>query len=340
MVKPLLLSLVLASFFATAGNAQQVAPAQATPSRLQLPDGRHLALYCMGTGAPTVVFDSGLGVGAQAWSRVQPEIAKITRACAFDRPGYGASDEGPPPRDAAHSVSDLKAGLDVAGIAGPYVVVGHSMGGYDMRLFANFHPNEVVGMVLVDPSLDGNEAPLRAVSPAFVRQMTEFHATAGKCIRATADGLMTPEHAIYAQCGSPPLNSPMTNRAQARTALSEQESMDDSSRQVLASQPASSALPLIVLTAGGQYGVDTGIPEAERVSLLSVSRENHAAMAARSSAGAHRVVQGAPHIIQMAQPDVVVAAILEIIDKIDANSRAAAFSAASDAARPPGARSS
>lgn len=315
MIRPLLI--VLLSLSASMANAQQTSEPSAAPLLAELPDGRQLALYCLGTGSPTVLFDSGLGADARAWSRVRPEIAKTTRACAFDRPGYGASDEGPAPRDATHIVSDLRAGLQAAGIAGPYVLVGHSMGGYDMRLFANLHPNEVVGMVLVDPSIDGNEAPLRAVSPAFAQSMAEFHATAGKCIRAAATGQMTPGHPIYAECGSPPLGSPMTNGALARTALSEQQSMDDSSRQVLASEPTSSALPLIVLTAGGQNGPETGMPEAERIALSAVIRENHAAIAARSSAGRHRVVEGAPHMIQMAQPDAVTAAILEVIGEAE-----------------------
>lgn len=317
MVRLLLLSFVWLSLSASGVSAGQTPAAANAPVRAQLPDGRHLALYCAGTGSPTVIFDSGLGAGAQAWSRVQPEIAGTTRACAFDRPGYGASDEGPAPRDAARIVADLKAGLEAAGIAGPYVLVGHSMGGYDMRLFANLHPEEVVGMVLVDPSIDGNEAPLRAVSPAFVQAMNDFQETAGKCIRATADGRMRPGDPIYAECGSPPLDSPMANAALARTALSEQQSMDDSSRQVLESDPASSSLPLIVLTAGAQTGPDPRMPEAERTALSTVIRQNHAAIAPRSSAGIHRVVEGAQHMIQMARPDAVVAAILEVVGKLD-----------------------
>ena len=317
MLRSLLLTLVSLCLSTTSTKAQQASAPTVAPLRAELPDGRHLALYCAGMGSPTVIFDSGLGAGARAWSRVQPEIAQRTRACAFDRPGYGASDEGPAPRDATRIVADLKAGLEAAGIAGPYVLVGHSMGGYDMRLFANLHADEVVGMVLVDPSLDGNEAPLRAVSPAFVQVMADFQATAGKCIRAAAEGQMTPEHAVYAECGSPPLNSPMASGSLARTALSEQQSMDDSSRQVLASEPASSALPLIVLTAGAQHGPETGMPEAERTALSAVTRQNHAAIAARSSAGVHRVVEGAPHMIQMAQPGAVVAVILEVIGRAD-----------------------
>jgi pimeloyl-ACP methyl ester carboxylesterase len=319
--RTLLLPFVLLALPASLAKAQETPPLTLAPLRAELPDGRHLALYCVGTGSPTVIFDAGLGGDAQVWSRVQPEIAKTTRACAFDRPGYGASDEGPAPRDAAHIVSDLKAGLDAAGIAGPYVLVGHSMAGYDMRLFANLYTKDVVGMVLVDPSIDGNEAPLRAVSPTFAQGVNDFQATVGKCIRATAEGQMAPGNPIYAECGSPLLGSRMANAALARTALSEQQSMDQSSRQVLASEPASSTLPLIVLTSDVQNGREDGMPESERMALTAVVRGNHAAIAARSSAGIHRVVEGAPHNIQWAQPDAVVAPILEVIGKVDTADR-------------------
>lgn len=321
MIRPLLLPFVLLGLSPSLATAQETSTQNEPPLRAELLDGREIALYCAGTGSPTVIFDAGLGGDARVWSRVQPEIARTTRACAFDRPGYGISDEGPAPRDAAHIVSDLKAGLEAASVLGPYVLVGHSMAGYNMRLFANLHPADVVGMVLVDPSIDGNEAPLRAVSPAFGRSMDDFQATAGKCIRATADGQMTLGNSVYAECGSPALDSPMANAALARTALSEQQNMDDSSRQVLASEPASSMLPLIVLSAGGANGPESGMPESERLALGAVTQENHAAIAARSSAGRHVVVEGAPHMIQMAQPDAVVAAILEVIAKVGSVAR-------------------
>jgi len=86
-----------------------------------------------------------------------------------------------------------------------------------------------------------------------------------------------------------------------------------------ASEPASSA-PLVVLTAGGQNGPETGMPEAERMASSTVTRDNHAAIAARSSAGRHRVVEGAPHVIQMARPDAVTTAILEVIGEVGAAS--------------------
>ena len=268
-----------------------------------------------------MIFESGLGAGAQAWSRVQPRIAETTRACAFDRPGYGASDEGPLPRDAAANLRDLRAGLQAAGIAGPYILVGHSMGGYTMRLFAGLHPDEVAGMVLVDPAIDGNEAPLRAVSPAFALAMDAFQATAGRCIRAAAEGRMREGDPIHAECGSPPPGSPMASASLARTALSEQDSLDASSRQVLAAEAPHSDLPVIVLTAGAQYGPQTGTPEAERIALMRVISDNHAAIAARSSAGRHLVWENAPHMIQMAQPEAVIAAILDILGEAGAAPR-------------------
>ncbi len=245
---------------------------------------------------------------------MQPEVSLTTRACSFDRAGYGGSDEGPSPRDATHIVADLRAALVRAGIDGPYVLVGHSMGGYDMRLFANLHPTDVVGMVLVDPGIDGNLAPLAAVSPAFVQEQALFEATAGKCIRAAANGEMMPGNPIHAECGSPPLDSPMASPGMARTVLSEQASLDDSSRQVLASEARSTSLPLIVLSAGVPAG--TNWPPEERDAVRTVGLNSHARIAATSSRGVHRIVDGAPHVIQMARPDSVVAAITEVLSQL------------------------
>lgn len=314
MLKVSLISFVFLSF-APETIVQRAPAGPSIPAqRVQLSDGRHLALYCQGTGSPAVIFDSGLGLDGAVWARVQPEVSRMTRACSFDRAGYGGSDEGPAPRDATHIVADLRAALEVAGIDGPYVLVGHSMGGYDMRLFANLYTTDVMGMVLVDPSIDGNLAPLAAVSPAFVQEQDVFEATAGKCIRAAAHGEMRPGYQVYTECGSPPLDSPMANPAMARAVLPEQASLDDSSRQVLASEIGSTSLPLIVLSAGIPAGANW--PPEERDAVRTVVLNNHARIAATSSCGVHRIVDGAPHVIQMARPDAVVAAITEILNRV------------------------
>jgi len=112
--------------------------------------GRSLALTCMGEGTPVVVLETGLGAESSEWDAVQRKIAQITRVCRYDRARRGLSDVAPSPRTGLDMTSDLHALLRVAGIAGPYVLVGHSFGGLLMQLFAHRFADEVCGVVLVD----------------------------------------------------------------------------------------------------------------------------------------------------------------------------------------------
>src|SRR5882757_10808283 len=122
----------------------------AQPGQLVSVNGFRLNLYCTGSGSPTVVFDSGFLDWAPAWSTVQPQIAKWTRACSFDRAGAGFSEPGPMPRTSVRIAKELHAALDRAGITGPFILVGHAFGGDNVRTFADLHMGEVAGLVLVD----------------------------------------------------------------------------------------------------------------------------------------------------------------------------------------------
>jgi pimeloyl-ACP methyl ester carboxylesterase len=134
-------------------GAQSAPPADiiyARPGQLVDAGGFRLNLYCMGSGSPTVVFDSGWGDWAPAWSKVQPEIAEWTRACSYDRAGTGFSDPGPMPRTSLHIAEELRTALHHAGIGGPYILVGSAFGGDNVRTFADLYMDEVAGLVLDD----------------------------------------------------------------------------------------------------------------------------------------------------------------------------------------------
>jgi pimeloyl-ACP methyl ester carboxylesterase len=120
------------------------------PGRLVPASPNRLNLYCIGKGSPTVVFDSGWEDWAPAWAIVQPAVAKFTRACTYDRAGSGFSDAGPMPRTSVRIADELHSALHHAGISGPYILVGHSFGSYNTRVFADRYMNEVAGLVLVD----------------------------------------------------------------------------------------------------------------------------------------------------------------------------------------------
>jgi pimeloyl-ACP methyl ester carboxylesterase len=283
------------------------------PILAKLPDGRRIALYCQGVGTPIVILDSGLGMGASVWRRVQPELARKTRTCSYDRAGYGLSDPGPLPRDAQHIVADLDAALHAANLAGPDILVGHSMGGFDMRLYANLHRASVAGMVLVDPSIDGDDKPLIAASAAWARQTAADDQAAMTCIRAAAASRIPRRRGRRASSCPPPPASVQARPEMAQAVLSERENLAASSDEVAATQIRYGALPLIVLTAGAQFGRETGLPLADREVLFAVWRNGHKRIAQLSDIGVERVVEGASHLIQIADPGAVVEAVDEVM---------------------------
>jgi pimeloyl-ACP methyl ester carboxylesterase len=152
-----LISTVAVSGQQKAGGRSPADIVYAQPGRLVDVGGFRLNLYCTGSGSPAVVFDSGFGDWAPAWSKVQPQIAKWTRACSYDRAGAGFSDPGPMPRTSVRIAGELRTALHNAGIAGPYILVGSAFGGDNVRTFADLYTDEVAGLVLDDADPDDLE---------------------------------------------------------------------------------------------------------------------------------------------------------------------------------------
>jgi pimeloyl-ACP methyl ester carboxylesterase len=110
-------------------------------------------LHCVGAGKPTVVFEADIDqLGSLSWDRIQSEVGKFTRACSYDRAGIMWSEPGPRPRDGETIANELSAVLDAAGEDGPFVLVGHALGGAYVRIFAGQNSDAVCGMVLIDSS--------------------------------------------------------------------------------------------------------------------------------------------------------------------------------------------
>ena len=114
--------------------------------------GHRLYLRCTGRGSPTVVMDASAGEDSSTWSDVEPLLARVTRVCVYDRAGLGGSDDPEPgPRTSQTMVAELTTLLRVAGVPGPYVVVGHSIAGWNVHVFAREDGGDtVVGVVLID----------------------------------------------------------------------------------------------------------------------------------------------------------------------------------------------
>lgn len=120
------------------------------PGRLIDVGGYRLHINCIGHGEPTVVLEAGMSGWSTDWILVQPEIAKVTRVCTYDRAGYGWSETGPQPRDSQQVATELHTLLTKAGIEDRIVLVGHSLGGLFVQYYSKTYPQQVAGIVLID----------------------------------------------------------------------------------------------------------------------------------------------------------------------------------------------
>src|SRR5512134_1235651 len=149
---------ILVFVLAMAGMIYQTASAEADRRNLPAPGnlidvgGFKMHIYCMGEGSPTVILETLSGGTSSYWGWIQPEVAKETRVCVYDRAGRGWSEPDPEPITLGRTVRNMHTLLTNARVEGPYVLVGHSIGGIYVRQFAADYPDEVAGMVLVDAS--------------------------------------------------------------------------------------------------------------------------------------------------------------------------------------------
>ncbi len=135
--------------------------------------GSHrLYINCVGEGSPAVIIDSGIGGFSLEWFKIQNNLSKDVRICSYDRAGYGWSDPGPRPRTTARITRELRTLLTEAKIPGPYLLVGHSFGGYNIRYFASEYPDLVAGLVFIDASHPEqfNTEEFKRVEPEPVKQ--------------------------------------------------------------------------------------------------------------------------------------------------------------------------
>ena len=315
------LALLLASALTLAAAAPRAAgDPNLTPQRLvRLPDGRRINLYCAGAGAPVVLLDAGWNGGIGSWSDVQPALARTTRVCAFDRAGMGFSDPGRLPRDTQAIVSDLHQMLQAAHIPGPYVLVGHSMGALDMRLFASLHAKDAAGLVLVDPASEHQAQRMGAggrTDPMLAKLMACAEAAeAGKLVAGTPEDARCapPPRATLAEPARARLIAILHNPAYHRAIASEYENIATrDSDQIDAARRPLGDLPLIVLTAE-TTGLAPGMSPEQAAAVSGMWRRMHDETAALSRRGENRVVMGSGHLMQVDKPQVVIDAVNEVV---------------------------
>lgn len=278
-----------------------------------LPDHRQLNLRCEGQGSPTVLFEAGFGANATAWTQTAQRIAPVTRACAYDRAGYGFSDPGPMPRDGEAIARDLDAGLKAAHIQGPFVVVGHSAGGLYARLFAARRRDEVVGLVFVDSSIEHQVERIQALYGANAGTLEGAERRSANCLRLTsAAAHPSPEDPALAPCigktDDPHQRQIDVRPATWRTQVSELDNLfTTTSDEVDRIGPLLRDIPAVVLTAGD---ADAAVPPAP--TPVNPWTSFHRELAAKFLKSEHRTVKSG-HLIMVERPEVVADAALGLV---------------------------
>jgi pimeloyl-ACP methyl ester carboxylesterase len=275
--------------------------------------GRSLNLYCSGAGPATVIFESNGGVPGYRWVRIQREVAGFTRACWYDRAGLGWSDPGPFPNHSDSVTHDLHDLLKAASIAPPYILVGHALGGFHVRVFRSFYPGEVAGLVLLDPMNEDMTIHIHNHNELF-RPSVIF------ILRAlTAVGL-------------PRLLRPNPGPPRHGWTAQEWTTLAGLFRQRKARLAAAQELPIWVngevARAGGCYGdlpitvLSAGVQDQEEDPKLdhdhALKLQLHERLAHLSTQGTHVVVANSGHNIPDEAPQAIVEAIQNVLKQTQA----------------------
>jgi pimeloyl-ACP methyl ester carboxylesterase len=298
--------------------------------------GHRLHVTCAGTGSPAVIFDAALGASSLSWCHVQPGVARVTTACAYDRAGLGWSEAGPLPRTAGRIARELHEVLRASGTQPPYVLVGHSFGALVVRIFTARHPTEVSGLVLIDPAdpeewLDPGEHQRRQIARGA--RLCRYGARAARSgvARVVAGlvglGALAPARALVALVSRGGLHRadeeilapiwklpPGVRRSLRRLwtqpkfyeALGSQiDSIGTSAREVREAEIAPFVpVPVTVISA----------PAA-----TPRRKELHEAFARRSPWGRHMIAHDCGHWIPLDEPATVIAAISDMVEALRRN---------------------
>lgn len=282
---------------------------------------RRLHLHCTGSGSPTVVIEAGASSFSIDFSLVQPDVSKTTRICSYDRAGSGWSDTRPDVETPIRVMRDLRTLLDTAGEKGPFVMVGASRGGVFVRLFQAEYPTDVAGMVLIDPTAEDRLFVMFQGTVAALTSLTPEQHRSTQPLASAVIPIPTREP----QTG-PPFDRLPPPLYATRVALD---------RKLIASMPPTVSGQVVAESSAGDYAMLSRLSVARKARPallgdlpvivlsrgLNASPEQHAAHAEISRIsrnGRHLVVADSYHEIHLSHPDVVVAAIRDVVASVRA----------------------
>jgi pimeloyl-ACP methyl ester carboxylesterase len=293
------------------------------PGSLYDVGGYRLQLNCSGNGSPTIILESGLGGPGLQWLLVQQELAKSNRVCSYDRAGLGWSDAGPRPRTSQQMVKELHALLQAAGVPGPYVLVGHSLGGFNVRLYAHQYPTETAAVVLVAA---GSEDDYAKMPPEYQKidaanrqsnQLLGVLSRLGLTRLAGKTGLLASFTGLFARF-PPEAQAEMEALTFYRsqywaTSYDELSAVDQSKSQVAAAGSLGS-LPLVVLSASPDVSrLPASFPVQQIVDTFRLLQDE---LAGLSTNTVHIVCDTCDHYVPMTDPARVVDAINQALARV------------------------
>jgi pimeloyl-ACP methyl ester carboxylesterase len=329
MVVPFVLA-ALILFFGVAGRVarRRLLRQVPRPGRLVDVGGYHLHIHALGQGGPAVIFDAGAGATGLAWAPMQRDVAAFTNAVVYDRAGRGWSMPGRTPRTNHLMVEELHALLHNAGIPTPYVLVGHSLGGLNVRLYAHTYPQDVAGLVLVDAVHEEqfSPQPIKETMARMARMMPLVNGiqrllvTSGlpalrpSLLQATVDGAFgrgpVPEEIRTAY-----RNLIAANPGHHAAFAAEMKAIDQSHarlREERVSLP--STIPLVVISHGRAEESPMLAPDVARLAEETFQKCQRE-MASQSPLGKQIIATESGHNIPFEQPELVLAAIREIVER-------------------------
>ena len=286
--------------------------------------GRKLNLFCAGEGKPTVVFEAPLGSAGWTWFKVHGKVAEHTRACVYDRAGYGFSDPSGRAGDLVNIVDDLRALEKAGGLPSPYLLVANSYGAMAAQFYAYRFPSEVAGLVLVDGQSEDEHQLLDGVTGGmFSKMMAPTVARDEACAKQAEAGQVGDqcqgEGPVYkepklADALKKELSSPVYWRARGSEFSSY---LDASSRELREARKSFGNMPLLVLTRTISPFLVPGQPQSDMNKAAEAAhRKSLDAIVALAPKGEIREVPDAAHFIQLDQPDAVSDAVIGMVKKL------------------------
>jgi pimeloyl-ACP methyl ester carboxylesterase len=268
------------------------------PGQLVDVGGRRLHVDCRGPSrGPTVILETGALASSLYYQRARDEIARSTRVCLYDRAGLGWSDPAPYPRSFADRADDLHTLLSKAKIRGPYILVGHSMGGLIVREFVARHPKGVIGVVLIEssePAFNGSDANVARVK-ASVPQLA-------LAVSAAQAGIDIPQ---LKAPGAPPEELVALRASVFRAGQDDMVAMSNVKSE-LGSLDSLGDLPLIVIRRGKP---DAGMSPAENAGWIDAQGRN----AKLSSRSVLLVAERSGHNVHTDQPELYAEAVKQVL---------------------------